>query len=76
MNEFFASKGWIIQDWAGNNIFPDKTFATFAEGCAFADEKFTTDDDRGEVCVIEVLEKVEKPGVEEEVEFHVLEVVA
>lgn len=54
---FFASKGFILEDWAGNRLFPDKKFDTFEEASGFADQKFPKEEDRGEVYVTNVLEK-------------------
>jgi hypothetical protein len=32
------SKKFIIQDWAGNRMFPENTFDTFEDGWEFVDE--------------------------------------
>lgn len=31
---------WIIQDWAGNRLFYDRTFATFEDGWEFIRSQF------------------------------------
>jgi len=36
---------WIVQDWAGNRIFPEKTFKTFDDAWYFLQTKFSCDDD-------------------------------
>ncbi len=43
---------WIIQDWAGNHKFPNKTFRTFDDGIGFLDSVFPDDEERGEFYVV------------------------
>lgn len=45
---------WKIEDWAGNRMFPAKTFKTFDDGWAFVMGVFTDDNDLQEVFVVPV----------------------
>lgn len=47
-----AKGPWVIHDWAGNHKFPDKEFDRFGDACAFLDEQFPADEDRGEFWVV------------------------
>jgi hypothetical protein len=38
------SKQYVIEDWAGNRLFPDKTFPTFEDGWDFLLKKFPDED--------------------------------
>lgn len=42
---------WIIQDWAGNHLFQDKTFDDFEDGWDFLYSKFESEEDLGEFYV-------------------------
>lgn len=43
---------YIIQDWAGNHLFKDKTFNSFDDGFAFLQETFEDDNDIQEYFVV------------------------
>ena len=48
-------KKWAVRDWAGNRMFPDKTFATFEDGWEFVCGKFPDAHDEWEdIYVVEV----------------------
>ncbi len=43
---------WMIQDWAGNRMFGDQTFATFQDGWEFIRDKFPDEEDWQEMFVV------------------------
>ena len=45
MNKNKSKSTWIIQDWVGNRIFPEKTFKSFDDTWYFLQTKFSCDDD-------------------------------
>lgn len=54
---------WVIQDWMGNRMFPDKTFETFEDGWEFIREQFPEEGDWEELYVVELLDET-NVGVE------------
>lgn len=44
---------WIIQDWAGNRLFPDRTFDSFEDGWEFVRSQFPDETDWEDIYVIE-----------------------
>ncbi len=47
-----SKKKFIIEDWAGNRMFPDKSFDTFEDGWAFVYEKFPEEECFDDIYVI------------------------
>ncbi len=43
---------FIIQDWAGNHMFPSQTFNTFEDGWEFVREKFPDEKDWEDIFVV------------------------
>lgn len=46
------SKQYVIEDWAGNRLFPDKSFPTFEDGWSFLLEKFPNEEDLQDYFVV------------------------
>ena len=47
---------WIIEDWAGNRLFPDKSFTTFEDGWEFIHTQFPNEEDWQELEVVKSCE--------------------
>ena len=43
---------WIIRDWAGNRMFPDREFDTFEDGWEFIRGQFPNEEDWEEIYVV------------------------
>lgn len=43
---------WMIQDWTGKRLFPDKEFDSYQDGWDFVLENFKTDEDAEEIYVV------------------------
>lgn len=55
--ERISKLGWCVKDWAGNRLFPDRTFPSFEEGWEFIRSQFENEEDWQDLYVLRTVDE-------------------